>query len=236
MKAAATADFREAIGELEKNGLLLASDSKLPSVSRIVAGEPIKGSWWGHPRSHEIHAVTEILSNHPDVVVTKLVSGKVTYLHRRLWPPLFAVAVAMEPWQLDGLSNTSRFLLDLVSSKGQVRTDSVELPESLNVSLLGNGVRDLEKKILVHSEEVHTETGAHAKLLQSWGLWASRVRLSVKDMPTEVAKREIGEALQVLNSRFGARGKLPWESPGRRHTAPERAGRHGSFYARSEDG
>jgi hypothetical protein len=210
MKAAATAGFRETLEELKKNGLLLESDSKLPSVSRIVAGESIKGSWWGHPRSHEIYAVAKRLSNHPDVVVTKLISGKVTYLHRRLWPPLFAVAVAREPWQLDGLSNTSRLLLDLVSSKGQLRTDRVELPGSVSASMLGNGVRDLEKRILVHSEDVHTKTGAHAKLLQSWRRWATRVRLSTKKVPTETAKRRLEEALQVLNSRFKARAKLPW--------------------------
>lgn len=211
MRAAATAGFREALEELNKNGLLLESDSKLPSVSRIVAGESIKGSWWGHSRSHEIYAVSKLLSDRPDVVITKLVSGKLTYLHRRLWPPLFAVAVAREPWQLDGLSNTSRFLLDLVSSKGQVRTDEVELPGSVNTSMLRNGVRDLEKKILVHSEDVHTETGAHAKLLESWGRWASRVRLSTKKIPTDAAKKKLEEVLHALNSRFGAKAKLPWE-------------------------
>ena len=34
--------------ELERIGLLLEHDKELPSVTLLVAGEPIRGSWWGH--------------------------------------------------------------------------------------------------------------------------------------------------------------------------------------------
>src|SRR5262245_15070885 len=40
---------------LVEHGMLLESArGPLPNVAEIVAGEPIRGSWWGHRRSHEI--------------------------------------------------------------------------------------------------------------------------------------------------------------------------------------
>jgi ankyrin repeat protein len=35
--------------------VLLEHDRELPSVTSIVAGEPISGSWWGHPLGHAIY-------------------------------------------------------------------------------------------------------------------------------------------------------------------------------------
>ena len=52
-----SAEFRRVLEQLKADGLLLQNDSKLPSVCTLVAGSPIKGSWWAHPRSHEIFRV-----------------------------------------------------------------------------------------------------------------------------------------------------------------------------------
>jgi hypothetical protein len=53
---------------------------------RWFAGEAVARSWWGHPKSHAMfHAATE-LGEHEDVLVEKLVAGKVTFVHRSLWP------------------------------------------------------------------------------------------------------------------------------------------------------
>lgn len=206
----AAKQVEKVFAELENYGLLLESDRRLPTVSAIVAGGGIKGSWWGHPHANAIYAATRQLASHPDVVATKLISGKVTYLHRRLWSPLFAVGTSMEPWQLQGLSDEARFLLDLVSSKGEVQTNTVEPSFPMTASTLGKAARELEKKIIVHSEEVHTETGAHAKTLQTWERWARHVGLSKRKMDTEEAKELFDEVVGALNARFGAKGKLPW--------------------------
>ncbi len=40
--------------ELERLGLLLLQDKKLPSVATIFAGRPMAGSWWGHPLGQEM--------------------------------------------------------------------------------------------------------------------------------------------------------------------------------------
>ncbi len=80
--------------ELERLGLLLLQDKNLPSVATIFAGGPMPGSWWSHPRSHEMF---RCLASLDDIaVVTRLVKGKVTYVHNRLWPGLAAAGVAIE--------------------------------------------------------------------------------------------------------------------------------------------
>ena len=82
------------LGKLKEYGLLLQTDANLPNVCALVAGAPVRGSWWGHPRSHEIFRVNCELAEHPDVLMRKLVSGKITYLHRALWPAVIAIGRA----------------------------------------------------------------------------------------------------------------------------------------------
>jgi len=78
---------------LREHGMLLASaKGPIPNVAELVAGEPIRGSWWAHPRSHEIYAVLNELADSPDVVRLRLVRGKITLVHRRLWPALARLA------------------------------------------------------------------------------------------------------------------------------------------------
>jgi hypothetical protein len=39
---------------LEHGMLLQSARGPLPNVAELVAGEPIKGSWWGHPKGHPL--------------------------------------------------------------------------------------------------------------------------------------------------------------------------------------
>jgi hypothetical protein len=83
---------------LVEHGMLLESArGPLPSVAEMVAGESIRGSWWGHPASHAIFDALNSLAESPDVVRTRLVNGKVTLVHRRLWPALARVADRFPP-------------------------------------------------------------------------------------------------------------------------------------------
>jgi hypothetical protein len=78
---------------LVEHGMLLQSaKGPLPNVAELVAGEPIAGSWWGHPKGHEIFAELEALDASPDIVRMRLVNGKVTLVHRRAWPALVRLA------------------------------------------------------------------------------------------------------------------------------------------------
>ena len=76
---------------------------RLPNVAELIAGEPIKGSWWGHPQGHAIFNELQLLDESPDVVRLRLVGGKVTLVHRRLWPALVRVADRFAPKQLAAL-------------------------------------------------------------------------------------------------------------------------------------
>jgi hypothetical protein len=83
--------------------LLQSARGPLPNVAELVAGEPIKGSWWGHPKSHAIFDELQSLNESPDVVRLRLVNGKVTLVHRRLWPALIRIADRLDPKQLAAL-------------------------------------------------------------------------------------------------------------------------------------
>ena len=96
---------------LELQGVLLESArGPIPNVAELVAGEPIVGSWWGHPAHDAIFVVINELADSPDVVRLRLVNGKVTLVHRRVWPALTRVA--------------ERFPPDRLASIGQVHTTS----------------------------------------------------------------------------------------------------------------
>ncbi len=210
MRAKESSEFRRIFEELQSSGLLLESDAALPSVASLVAQEPIRGSWWGHPRGHAIFQANEQLAAHPDVVACKLVSGKVTYVHRSLWPALFAVANSREPWQLTRISPSARSLLAQVTREEIVRTDRLPKSRSAKSKAPGEAARELEKRLLIYSEEMHTETGAHAKALETWKHWAKRKGLARQRTNTEQAKEQLEQRLQLLNKRFGAAGRLPW--------------------------
>jgi hypothetical protein len=85
---------------IEHGMLLQSARGPLPNVAALVAGEPITGSWWGHPKGHEIFNELEALDDSPDVVRMRLVNGKVTLVHRRLWPALVRVADRFAPERL----------------------------------------------------------------------------------------------------------------------------------------
>ncbi len=83
----------EALKFVERHGVVLqAARGPVPSLAEVIAGGPIRGSWWGHPKNKEIFKAAEAVCESPDVLVCKLVEGKITYVHRRLWPALVRVA------------------------------------------------------------------------------------------------------------------------------------------------
>jgi hypothetical protein len=86
-----TAD--EAMSFVEQYGVVLASaKGPVPRLTEAIVDEPIRGSWWAHPKSHHIFAILEAVTDSEDVLVCRLVNGKVTLVHRRLWPALARVA------------------------------------------------------------------------------------------------------------------------------------------------
>jgi hypothetical protein len=84
---------KQAIRFVHKHGIVLqAARGPVPSLAAEIAGQSIRGSWWAHPKSQEIYRTTQAVCRHADVLVCKLVDGKITYVHRRLWPALVKLA------------------------------------------------------------------------------------------------------------------------------------------------
>ena len=80
---------REAIAFVNRCGIALESGrGPVPSLAETIAGRPIRGSWWGHPKGKAIFACARAIRNSKDILTCRLVGGKVTYVHRRLWPAL----------------------------------------------------------------------------------------------------------------------------------------------------
>ncbi len=88
----------EALVFLQAQGIVLVSaKGPVPRMTEAIAGEPIKGSWWGHPAGKRIFAILEAVTDSDQVLVCKLIDGKVTLVHRRLWPLLASVAARIAP-------------------------------------------------------------------------------------------------------------------------------------------
>jgi hypothetical protein len=86
---------------IRDHGVLLESaHGPIPNLAELVAGEPIKGSWWGHSAGHAIFAAINTVADSPDAVRLRLVNGKITIVHRRLWPAIVRVADRFPPERL----------------------------------------------------------------------------------------------------------------------------------------
>jgi hypothetical protein len=180
------------MARLAADGLLLQQDANLPSLATLVAGGPVRGSWWSHPAANIIFNLLNELSAHPDALATRLVGGKVTFVHRRLWPALLGVAMSRASWQLSGLAPRTRRLLDEVEAEGVVLAAGAE-------------AKELGKRLLVRDEQVHTPAGHHELRLERWELWADRE--AVAPLPAAEAQAQLETALRALG---GKARLLPW--------------------------
>ena len=89
---------KEALNFVKEHGVVTESArATVPSLAQEIVGSTISGSWWSHPRSHEIYRLINVARDSTDVLVCRLVDGKVTYVHRRLWPHLARLANKFPP-------------------------------------------------------------------------------------------------------------------------------------------
>lgn len=195
--------------EFAAHGLLLRADPTLPSVAGLVAGAPIRGSWWSHPLAHPIYDACQALERDPDAILVKLVAGKVTYVHRRLWPALLAIGTAAERWQTRGLPASARSLLRSVEAEGIVRTDALQ-SRAPHGAKLGAAARELEARLLVYADEVHTESGAHAKQLEAWPHWSARMGVRAEPGGAGPARDRLDAAVRAYAGSGWRDGLLPW--------------------------
>lgn len=214
MTIATVKHFKRVFSKILSYGFLLESDTKLPSVCGLITGGPLTGSWWSHPLAQEIFQVNEQLEDHPDVLITKLISGKVTFVHRELWPEIVAIGTAKQSWQTTGLSASAQELLTTVKKAGFLRTDQMvgRSSSTAKKDKPGDIARELERRLLIHAEQVHTESGAHAKALETWEHWSKRKSFTRTVIQAEQAKKNLEERLRKLNDEFDGTARLPWSA------------------------
>ena len=88
----------DALAFVRRHGVVLVSArGRAPSLVEAIAGRPIKGSWWGDPDGKRIFSILSEVTAADEVLVCRLVAGKVTLVHRRLWPALARLAGTLAP-------------------------------------------------------------------------------------------------------------------------------------------
>jgi hypothetical protein len=186
------------LAALGDNGLLLKQDKTFPNVVGILTGESLRTSWWSHPKARLIFSVLSELADHPDVLFTKLLYRKDTLVHRSLWPAVLAVGSARNQWQVQGLSVDAKHLLErLGRGGGPVRG-------------VGAPVKELERRLLVTTQEIHTESGRHEMALESWLEWSRRVGCTaIQSVPR--ARKALEDAAVRLGAPLTS---LPWSTRG----------------------
>jgi hypothetical protein len=96
---------KQALAWVKKCGIAVESArATVPSLAQVVAGEPLRGSWWAHPKGNDIFLLSRAIRRSPDVVVCRLVGGKITYVHRRMWPALVSFAGRFSKQRLAALN------------------------------------------------------------------------------------------------------------------------------------
>jgi hypothetical protein len=179
----------------EHKVVTLTTTRWVPSLVEAIAGAPIKGSWWSHPRGKLIFACASAIEDALDVLALKLVEGKVTFVHRALWPALVRVVTddARRAQVGRGIGRVAMALLQRVDREGELHFDQV----SGERAALTKARALLEQRLLVLSSNEHTERGAHASVLRSWSAWTP------KDVAGAAAAMGYEDALTALRAACG---------------------------------
>lgn len=132
-----------ALAFVRKHGVVLVSaKGTAPRLTEAIIGEPIKGSWWTHAQSRQIYAVLGAVTESDEVLVCRLINGKLTLVHRRLWPSLVRVASRFSPEQLTQVR-------DEHTPSGRHMNHEVPFPQWVPPEVMEQAKRIGEKEALV---------------------------------------------------------------------------------------
>jgi hypothetical protein len=107
------------------HGVVLESArGPVPSLAELIAGEQIRGSWWSHRRAHAIYAATLRVRESPEILVCRVVLGKITFVHERLWPSLLRCVSLFQEGRTD-------VVLSIHTERGHHRNEITPLREWL---------------------------------------------------------------------------------------------------------
>jgi hypothetical protein len=60
----------------------------VPAVVRFMVAHDYSGNWWSLPNSSLIYNALQAVKESSELLVCRLVEGKVSYVHRECWAPL----------------------------------------------------------------------------------------------------------------------------------------------------
>lgn len=114
---------QRALRFIRQHGVVLESAKGLePNFAEFVAGERISGGWWGHPRGHTIYELSQQVHDSKAVLTCTLAKGRITYIHRRLWPAFVRLATRFPPHSLDKVR-------EVHLANGRHKRDDLKFPD-----------------------------------------------------------------------------------------------------------
>jgi hypothetical protein len=131
---------QQALAFVKTNGIVLESArGPVPSLAAAIVGEPVRGSWWAHPKASQIFRCSRAVRASPEVAVCRLIGGKVTYVHRRLWPALYRLRQRFDAKQLSAIR-------EIHTAKGHHETRTVPFPDWLPREVVAQAARLSEEE------------------------------------------------------------------------------------------
>ncbi|HVE42809.1 MAG TPA: hypothetical protein VNM14_23210 [Planctomycetota bacterium] len=187
--------LKEALAFVRRHGAVsMTRSGELPCFVDAVAGGPVKGSWWGHPKGEVIFNLLNQLLDSGEVDAFPLIDGKRTFLHRSLMPAFYRVVSdpGRRRSKTRSLNALERRLLEAVAKAGTLRMDPWALRNDVDSKALKKAKTRLTDELLLKSDNVHTDTGNHASVLVDWSRWASaEVRRAAKSLTLEESRETI---------------------------------------------
>lgn len=120
----------QAIEFVKAHGVVMESASGLlPSLVRAIVGEDVHGSWWAHPEGKRIFQVTRAVRASPEILVCRLVGGKITLVHERVWSALVRLAGRFRPERIARLTEQH-------TPTGRHRVSAIAFPEWVPADVL----------------------------------------------------------------------------------------------------
>jgi hypothetical protein len=164
---------RRMVGDvLAERGLLLRQgQGEVPSVADVLAGGPVttRGYSWDYEPAWRC---TDELLHRDDVAECKLLRGRTTLVHARLWPAVEALARASRSGLSLGNAPADRLaLLDVIERHGTVSGDDCKAELGIDGGAFQRAKSDLERWLLVWGTE-REDTTSHTHD-RAWSPWAA---------------------------------------------------------------
>jgi hypothetical protein len=178
------------------------------SLVELIAGAKVRGSWWGHPKGREIFRIASALEDDREVLSCKLVGGKLCFVDRALFGPLYRI-VSDRGWRAKALARltpAARSMLEAVPARRGIRVEAIAEARGVKAKALAKPREELERSMLIHSASEHTELGHHATVLSPWSAWArAEVKAEASSLSLDDAIARIASATKGASSPLVAR-------------------------------